>query len=109
MNLIEDCLGSYYQQAETTFLRYSIRAGSANPTLARCKGVRVLTISEPAPDRENISLNTEYIQALTGRDTITARDLYKTNVIYEPMFHCFLRRNNIPSIQKLDQGMIRRS
>ena len=47
MNLIKDCLGSYYQLAETTCLTNSIRAGSANPTLARCEGIRFLSVSEP--------------------------------------------------------------
>ena len=89
MNLIKDCLGSYYQQAETTFLTNSIRAGSANPTLAKCKGVRFLNVSEPESSEQDISLNTECIKALTGRDTITSRDLYKTNISYEPMFNCF--------------------
>ena len=89
MNLIKDCLGSYYQQAETTFLTNSIRAGSANPTLAKCKGIRFLSVSEPESSEQDISLNTEFIKALTGRDTITTRDLYKTNISYEPMFYCF--------------------
>ena len=108
MNLIKDCLGSYYQQAETTFLTNAIRAGSANPTLAKCKGIRFLSVSEPESAENDISLNTEFIKALTGRDTITARDLYKTNISYEPMFNCFLQCNNIPCIKKLDNGMIRR-
>ena len=108
MNLIKDCLGSYYQQAETTFLTNSIRAGSANPTLAKCKGIRFLSVSEPESSEQDISLNTEFIKALTGRDTITTRDLYKTNISYEPMFNCFLQCNNIPSIKKIDNGMIRR-
>ena len=107
MNLITDCLGSYYQQAETTFLTNSIRAGSANPTLAKCKGIRFLSVSEPESSEQDISLNTEFIKALTGRDTITTRDLYKTNISYEPMFNCFLQCNNRPSI-KIDNGMIRR-
>ena len=50
-----------------------------------------LSVSEPESSEQDISLNTEFIRALTGRDTITTRDLYKTNISYEPMFNCFLQ------------------
>ena len=108
MDFMRDCLGGYYLQTENTFLTDISKNGVLNPTLAKCKGVRILSVSEPTNSSEEVALNTEFIKQITGRDTITARDLYKSTVSYNPMFNCFLLCNDIPVLKKLDNGMLRR-
>ena len=108
MDFLRDCLGDYYLQTENTFLTDIGKNGVLNPTLAKCKGVRILAVAEPSNTSEEVALNTEFIKQITGRDTITARDLYKSIVSYNPMFNCFLLCNDIPILKKLDNGMLRR-
>ena len=108
MDFLRDCLGDYYLQTENTFLTDISKNGVLNPTLAKCKGVRILAVAEPSNTSEEVALNTEFIKQITGRDTITARDLYKSIISYNPMFNCFLLCNDIPVLKKLDNGMLRR-
>ena len=45
---------------------------------------------------------------MSGRDDITTRDLFKSNMTYIPLFTVFLQCNDMPNIKNLDNGIIRR-
>ena len=108
MNFFRECLGDYFDQTESNFLT-SQKNSSTNSTLANCQGIRVLAVTEPQGDTaDDAVLNGEHVKSVTGRDPLTARDLYKTNVTYVPVFNRFLLCNSLPSIKKLDNGIIRR-
>lgn len=104
-------LGDYIMTTENTFLTSSFAQGSANPTLASCKGVRNLVVSEPAEvdfvGRET-SLNTPFLKLITGNDRIETRQLYKGNITFVPQFTPFIQCNTLPNIKKIDNGLTRR-
>ena len=68
----------------------------------------MLSVSEPNDGSDTCSLNCDFIKGMTGRDDITSRDMYQTNISYAPNFNVFLQCNDMPSIKKLDNGMTRR-
>jgi len=107
-DLFKYCIGDYYYQAENTFLTGITKCGTANPTLARCNGVRILSVCEPNNGTDTCALNCDFIKSMTGRDSITTRQLFCENITYEPFFNVFLLCNDMPSIKKLDDGMTRR-
>ena len=106
--LLKNCIGDYFYPAENTFLTAATKAGAANSTLAKCKGVRVLSVSEPNNGGDTCNLNTDFIKSMTGRDDITTRELYQSNITYIPVFNVFLQCNDMPNIKKLDNGITRR-
>lgn len=104
--LVKRCLGQYYHPIPHTIVtKMSDKKDSACPPLAKAKGKRFLQFSEPeADDRFQVGL----IKELTGGDEITARDLYKSTVIYKPQFGTFGQTNNIPKLNRADGGAGRR-
>ena len=66
-------------------------------------------VSEPEGDDSNeVKFNIEFIKKVTGRDEITTRDMYKSNITYSPKFTLFVQCNQKPTIDKLDNGLKRR-
>ena len=104
---LERALGDYFLVAENTFLTTSFKAGAPNPTLAKSKGVRMLLVSEPDDGKEG-KLNVDFVKAMTGGDSITARDMYKSTITFKPQFTCMLQCNNKPQFSKIDGGIARR-
>ena len=107
--------------ADNTFLTSVFKSGQANPTLAKCMGIRYLLVSEPSgkqsfpkatftkksedffvnePDdgSDDVKFNVDFIKMLTGGDIITTRDLFKSNVSYKPQFTPFVQCNNKPKL-----------
>ena len=107
-DLLKNCIGDYYYQAENTFLTGITKAGAANSTLVNCNGIRILSVSEPNNGGDTCYLNSDFIKSMTGRDSITSRKLYCENITYNPLFNVFLLCNDMPAIKKLDNGMVRR-
>jgi len=101
-------LGEYFYQADSTFLTSIVSSERANPTLANCKGRRLLAVSEPDDGSGMSKLNAEMIKKLTGSEDLTARDLHKSNITFKPTFTTDLFANNIPKLSKLDGGIGRR-
>jgi phage/plasmid-associated DNA primase len=104
-NMITKALGDYFYSADNTFLTSIFKSGQANPTLAKCKGIRYLLVSEPDNGSDDVKFNIDFIKMLTGGDIITTRDLYKTNVSYKPQFTPFVQCNKKPNLGKLDNGV----
>jgi P4 family phage/plasmid primase-like protien len=105
--IIEKALGNYYYQAQSSFLSTKYEADKPSPTLARCQGVRYLSISEPESDA-NSPLKVDFIKSITGGDPITCRALHKNNTTYKPQFTPFLQCNEMPKLNKIDGGITRR-
>ena len=101
-------LGDYIYCADNTFLTSIFKSGLANPTLAKCKGIRYLLVSEPDNGTDEVKFNIDFIKMLTGGDIITTRDLYKSNISYKPQFTPFVQCNKKPKLSKLDNGVKRR-
>lgn len=101
-------LGDYMYCADNTFLTSVFKSGQANPTLAKCQGIRYLLVSEPDDGSDDVKFNVDFIKMLTGGDIITTRDLFKSNVSYKPQFTPFVQCNNKPKLGKIDNGIKRR-
>jgi P4 family phage/plasmid primase-like protien len=71
------------------------QAGAASGDLARLDGCRFLNASEP-PKR--MLLDTALVKTLTGRDSITARNLYEREFQFRPKFKLLINTNNLPVI-----------
>jgi len=107
-SILIKALGEYMYCADNTFLTSIVKSGQANPTLAKCKGIRYLMVSEPDDGSEEAKFNIDFIKMLTGGGIITTRDLYKTNISYKPQFTPFVQCNKKPKLAKLDNGIKRR-
>lgn len=107
-SMLVKALGDYMYCADNTFLTSVFKSGQANPTLAKCQGIRYLLVSEPDDGSEDVKFNVDFIKMLTGGDIITTRDLFKSNISYKPQFTPFVQCNNKPKLGKLDNGIIRR-
>jgi P4 family phage/plasmid primase-like protien len=107
-NMLNNALGDYFFTAENTFLTSITKSGQPNPSLAKCKGVRYVLISEPDNGSDEVKFNIDFIKMITGGDIITTRDLYKSNISYKPMFTPFVQCNKKPKIGRIDNGIKRR-
>ena len=107
-NILEEALGSYYQQAESDLLTGNLQKPT-NPTLAKAKNTRILMLSEPDDtDDKNYKLKTSIIKSISGGDTITTRDLFKSTISYKPQFTVILQCNKKPDIDKFDVAIEQR-
>jgi putative DNA primase/helicase len=107
-NILEKCIGSYYQQADSQLLTGESKSAT-NSTLANAKYSRMLVLSEPDDtDDKTYKLKTSLIKSITGGDTITVRDLYKSNISFKPKFSVILQCNKKPDIDKLDVAIEQR-
>ena len=107
-NILNKILGDYIYTASNTFLTEKIKGGQANSTLAKCKGIRYLLVSEPDDGSNDSEFNVEFIKMITGGDMITTRDLYKSNFSFKPQFTPFVQCNKKPKLGKMDNGIKRR-
>lgn len=107
-NIIEKCLGSYFYTPPNTFLTSIYKGEAANSSLANCKGRRYVLITEPNNGENESKFNIDFISKLTGNDTITTREQYKTNVSFKPLFTIFVQCNTIPSLDKMHRAIQRR-
>ena len=106
--ILNNILGDYIYTASNTFLTEKIKGGQANSTLAKCKGIRYLLVSEPDDGSNEAEFNVEFIKMITGGDIITTRDLYKSNFSFKPQFTPFVQCNSKPKLGKMDNGIKRR-
>jgi phage/plasmid-associated DNA primase len=99
-------LGQYYHPIPHTIItKTTDKKDSACPPLAKAKGRRFIQFSEPeSEDKFQVGA----IKELTGGDEITARDLYKTTIIYKPQWSLYGQTNNIPKLNRADGGAGRR-
>lgn len=114
MNLFVLCLGNSnpagdkprgyaYQACEEFFTVKGRDANAPSPAKAAMKGARVLICSE-IQDKLNVSL----LKAISGRDTMTGRELNQPLVSFTCQCGIFLLLNRIASIPGADNAFHRR-
>jgi P4 family phage/plasmid primase-like protien len=104
---IEKALGDYFYQAPSSFLQTKFESDKPSPTLAQCKSVRYISISEPESD-VNSPLKVDFVKYITGGEQVTCRALHKNNITYKPHYTPFLQCNEMPRLNKIDGGIERR-
>lgn len=67
----------------------------ASGDIARLKNVRFLRMSEP---EEKMVFDAKTLKALTGRDTIVARNLFQREFEFIPIFVLFINTNHLPIV-----------
>jgi len=103
---LKKIFGQYYSVIPPTAItRKRGNASGATPELAGKNGVRLMFMSEPDPDEK---MNTAAIKALTGNETIYARQLFQEGFEFLPQFKIILLCNAIPPVGEVDNGTWRR-
>ncbi|MFN0602679.1 phage/plasmid primase, P4 family [Facklamia hominis] len=106
VNVLNDVMGSYGMAIQPSTLMASNRDGSsASPDIARLKGARFVTTSEP---NKGMKLDEGIVKQMTGDDKITARHLNAEFFEYKPEFKIWMTTNHKPIIQGTDTGIWRR-
>lgn len=101
---VEKSFGSYFYQGESTFYTTVYRADRPNSTLYNLKGVRYFLTTEPESDNDT-KFNIGLVKSTTGSDSITTRDLGKSNITYSPQFTPFMQCNRKPKIDNVDNAV----
>lgn len=104
--LMEATFGDYGTSVSTaTFTRKRPDAGNANADVITVKCKRYLHCGEP-DDGEKI--NTSIMKAWSGGDLIPARGLFSDQEKFKIMGKIFMSCNDLPPVQKMDDGTWRR-
>lgn len=104
LDTLSAILGDYAVniQPDTLMVR---PAGAVNSDIARLKGARFVTSTEP---NEGVRLNEGLVKQLTGGDRVTARRLYREEFEFTPEFKLWMATNHKPIIRGTDVGIWRR-
>jgi len=108
IELIGYILGDFYSPVDKEiFLKQEKNTGrnSAQPALMILKGKRFCTSCETD---ESQVLDENQVKLLTGGDTITARDLYKSQTTFRCISKLMVLTNNPPSYNTVASAMISR-
>ena len=105
MDVLKHVAGSYARSMQAKSIMVQQTSSAANSDIARLKGARLVTASEP---NEGVRLDEGLIKELTGGDTVTARFLYGTEFEFHPEFKLWLATNHKPIIRGTDDGIWRR-
>ena len=102
LDIISDMLGDYATniQPETIMIKQS--AGGNTGDIARLKGARFVTSSEP---NEGVRLNEGLVKQLTGGDKVTACKKYENEFEFTPEFKLWMSTNHEPVIRGTDVGI----
>jgi len=106
-DLLKTAFGDYYLSVDNSlFTKPSERRDQPIPALveARCK--RIMMTTEPEKDDK---LQGGLIKKISGGDIIEARTLHSKHIVkYVPQFKVILQMNNIPKMNSMDGGIVRR-
>ena len=100
-----DMMGDYAAVADANLLITNNKHGGATPDVARLHGRRLITINET---EQNDKLSESRMKFITGRDKITARNLFEDYFDFSPTHHTFLTTNHKPIVRSTDLGTWRR-
>ena len=81
-------------QPETIAMRKR-NGGNASGDIARLAGARLVLAPEPP---KGMLFDAAALKAMTGRDTITARELYAREFEFEPCYKLIMNTNYLPSV-----------
>ncbi|EMF0159255.1 DNA primase [Enterococcus hirae] len=105
LDIISDIMGNYAMTMQAQTIMVKQNQSAANSDIARLKGARLVTSSEP---NEGVRLDEGLVKQLTGGDKVTARQLYGKEFEFEPEFKLWLATNHRPIIRGTDDGIWRR-
>lgn len=105
MDTLKHVAGSYAKSMSAKSIMIKQSDSAANSDIARLKGARLVTASEP---NEGVRLDEGLVKELTGGDMVTARFLYGSEFEYKPEFKLWLATNHKPIIRGTDDGIWRR-
>jgi len=105
LEAIKAMLGDYAATANFDTFLWRRDVGSARNDIARLASARLVSSIEVD---EGKKLAEGVVKAITGRDTITARFLYREEFEFNPSFKLFLAANHAPKVSDDDDAMWRR-
>lgn len=105
LNVLHEVLGSYAMNIQPQTLAIKSGGQSANQDVARLKGARFVTTTEP---NQGMKFDEGTIKQITGGDTVTARFLYGKEFEFKPEFKIWMATNHKPIITGTDNGIWRR-
>ena len=107
-SLLNYTLGNYYTSGASTIITgKKEKSQCANPAMYEWKYKRCIPFQEIENDDET-KINMSRLKECTGGDTITTRNLYKSNEQIKPSWKLVICANNIPSFSTTDGGTVRR-
>lgn len=109
--LIEKAFGKYFYQGDNNFLTTKFKGGVGNSTLYNCNNKKFVMVSEPSDgdkSSDEVKFNTNFIKAITGRDTQTCRDIGGKNISFKPKFTTFIQCNEKPKLDNIEPAIKRR-
>jgi len=105
LRIIHALLGDYAMQAVPDTFMEAHRGTSATNDLARLRGARLVSASEPD---EDCILAEGVVKQLTGQNKVTCRFLYQEFFEYLPQFKILLATNHKPEVKGGDYAIWRR-
>lgn len=107
INVIQELLGDYSSNADTTLIMKSNNGSDGNrlSMLAGIRGARAVTLSEVNDGQQ---LDAAAIKSFTGGDAITCRHLYEGFFSYTPQAKLIGFGNYNPHVRDTDHGIWRR-
>jgi len=105
LEILRILLNNYASNIKTDSILLKRNKSSANPDIAKLKGIRFVTAQEI---QEGKKLDEALVKEITGADTITARFLYNNEFEFRPEFKLWLATNYKPAISGTDDGIWRR-
>ena len=106
LEAVKAALGTYAKTSNfDCFTKKSLSSSGHSHEIVRLCGARLVISNEIDDDK---ALADGLIKSLTGRDTITIRDMYKDSFEVKPTFTIWLVANSFPKMNSLDSGMTRR-
>lgn len=99
LRVMETMMGSYAMSIRPESLAQRRNDGrQASGDIARLKDCRFLHCSEP---QKGMVLDVALLKSLTGRDVITARNLYEREFQFVPVFKLFFNSNVLPAVNDM--------
>ncbi|MEQ4692911.1 phage/plasmid primase, P4 family [Providencia manganoxydans] len=106
IQVIQSLMGSYATQINSDVLMMNKNSGGPNASLAKLPGKRLVVANELP---ENGRLDDTLIKAMTGGDTLVARQVYgKHELEFQSQFSLVIIGNHKPAIYDMSHGMWRR-
>lgn len=106
MELVKMVFGGYYYDLPNEILtKRQDKPNAPSPDLYNCRGRRLLNTTEPEGNDKILEGTTKL---LTGGDSLTVRGLHRDPITYKPQFGMFLQANNVPALNTLTGGSVRR-
>lgn len=100
-------LGGYFGTLDVDYFnkKDSVKSGAATGNLAACKNARWVNVSEVESE---IKLKENRLKQFSGRDKVTARNLYSKQFEYVPKFKLCFQTNEDPTIDGVGYAIKRR-